>query len=193
MAIKTFSSGEVLTSSDTNTYLANSGLVYITGGTQSGSTALNVDSVFTSTYLNYRLVMTDCKTSITDRAVRINFRTGGTTNTSSVYDYAYRGLRSNGVTGDTSSGAVSFAEIGIYIGTFADLELGAASIDIMSPQTSTRTFGVANAVGYESGAYQMRNGGFVYNANQSFDGFRISLSNTGNVAFQWQLYGYRKA
>ena len=30
MAIKTFTTGEVLTASDTNTYLANAGLVYIT-------------------------------------------------------------------------------------------------------------------------------------------------------------------
>ena len=26
----------------------------------------------------------------------------------------------------------------------------------------------------------------------SFDGFRISLSGSGNIAFEWQLYGYRK-
>ena len=30
MAVKTFSTGEVLTASDTNTYLNNGGLVYIT-------------------------------------------------------------------------------------------------------------------------------------------------------------------
>jgi hypothetical protein len=169
----------------------SSGLVYIDGGTQSGSTGLNVDGVFTSSYTNYRLVMTAIETSEANRAVRINFRSSGTTNVDALYDYAYRGLRSNGVTADTSF-AGTFAEIGVYIASYANLELGSASIDINGPQISKRTFGLANAIGYEGGVFQMRNGGFVFNGTNSFDGFRISLSSTGNVAFQWQLYGYRK-
>jgi hypothetical protein len=193
MAIKTFTTGEVLTASDTNTYLANSGLTYITGGTQSGSTALNVDGVFTSTHTNYRLVMTNIETATADRAIRINFRTSGTTNINAAYDYAYRGLRSNGTSGDTSLASQTFAEIGVFIGGFANLALGSASIDINSPQASKRTHGLSNASGFESGYFQFRNGGLVFNDTTSFDGFRISLNSTGNVAFEWQLYGYRKA
>ena len=56
MAIKTFTTGELLTASDTNTYLANSGLVYITGGALS-STAVNFVGCFTSTYTDYRIVV----------------------------------------------------------------------------------------------------------------------------------------
>jgi len=170
----------------------SSGLVYITGGTQSGSTALNVDGCFTSTYTNYRLVMTAIEISVADRALRINFRSGGTTNVDALFDYAYRGLRANGVSGDTSLGSQTFAEIGVYIASYVNLELGSASIDINGPQISKRTFGLVNAIGYEGGVFQMRNGGFVFNGTNSFDGFRISLNSTGNVAFQWQLYGYRK-
>jgi hypothetical protein len=175
------------------TAVGNSGLVYITGGTQSGSTALNADGVFTSAYTNYRLVMTSIETSVAERALRINFRSGGTTNVDALFDYAYRGLRANGVSGDTSLSSQSFAEIGVYIASYANLELGSASIDINGPQISKRTFGLANAIGYEGGVFQMRNGGFVFNGTNSFDGFRISLNSTGNVTFQWQLYGYRKA
>ena len=192
MAIKTFTTGEVLTAADTNTYLANSGLTYITGGTQSGTAALNADGVFTSTYLNYRLVLTAVQTSVADRAVRINFRSGGSTNSNNTYEYAYRGLRTNGTTADTSF-ASTFAEIGIYMATYANTLLGSAAIDIQGPQAAQTSFGLANAIGYEGGTYQMRNGGFVYNDLTSFDGFRISLSGSGNIAFQWQLYGYRKA
>jgi hypothetical protein len=168
------------------------GLEFITGGTQSGSTGLNVDGVFTSTYTNYRLVMTAIESSVADRAVRINFRSSGTTNVDALYDYAYRGLRSNGVSGDTSLAGQTFAEIGVYIASYANLELGSASIDINGPQISKRTFGLANAIGYEGGYFQMRNGGVAFNGTTSFDGFRISLNSTGNIAFQWQLYGYRK-
>jgi len=58
MAIKTFTTGEVLTASDTNTYLANAGLVHIktatvTNATDSGTTWR---SVFNGTYDSYRIV-----------------------------------------------------------------------------------------------------------------------------------------
>ena len=39
MAIKTFTSGAVLTAADTNTYLTNSGLVYIAQGELTSATA----------------------------------------------------------------------------------------------------------------------------------------------------------
>jgi hypothetical protein len=193
MAIKTFVASEVLSASDTNTYLANSGLTYITGGIQSGSTALNVDGVFTSTYTNYRLVLTEMETTVADRAIRFNFRVSGATDSNTNYDYAYRGLRSNGGSGDTSLSSSTFAEIGVYLGTAANLKLGSATLDINSPNTASRSFGIVGAIGFESGTWQMRNGGFVFNADTTFDGFRLSMSSTGNLSFKYQLYGYRKA
>jgi len=167
------------------------GLEFITGGTQSGSAALNVDGVFTSTYLNYRLEITAVQQSVANNAVRFNFRSGGSTNSNNTYEYAYRGLRTNGTSGDTSF-ATTFAEIGIYMATYANTLLGSAAIDIQGPQAAQTSFGLVNAIGYEGGVYQMRNGGFVYNDLTSFDGFRLSLSGSGNIAFQWQVYGYRK-
>lgn len=54
MAIKTFSTGEVLTASDTNTFLANAGLVYITSTTiGSAVSTVTVNNVFSSTYNQY--------------------------------------------------------------------------------------------------------------------------------------------
>ena len=58
MAVKTFTSS-TLTASDTNTYLANAGLVYVTsvtGGT--GVTTITVSNCFSSTYDAYRIVLT---------------------------------------------------------------------------------------------------------------------------------------
>ena len=54
MAIKTFTTGEVLTAADTNTYLANSGLVYIKSQTVgSGVSSVTVSNAFSATYDNY--------------------------------------------------------------------------------------------------------------------------------------------
>ena len=192
MAVKTFTTGEVLTASDTNTYLANSGLRYITGGTQSGTTALNVDNCFTSTYRNYRLVLTGIQSG-SSSALRLNFRAGGSTNSDNSYRYAFRGLRDNGASGDTSSGgSLTFTEVGVYE-SVADTDLASVVIDIMSPAIATLTSATCNAVGYESSVYQMRQGGFVHNSSNAFDGFRLSLSGTGNLTVVWQLYGYRIA
>jgi hypothetical protein len=59
MAIKTFTTGEVLTAANTNTYLANSGLVYVTSATVgTGVATVTVSSAFSSTYDNYRIVYT---------------------------------------------------------------------------------------------------------------------------------------
>ena len=74
MAIKTFSSGEVLTASDTNTYLNNGGLVYIAGGSATNTSALDVNSVFSSTYDNYRVVLQTASRSTLQYA-RFQFRT----------------------------------------------------------------------------------------------------------------------
>ena len=58
MAIKTFTTGEVLTASDTNTYLANSGIVFIASSTFSASGGVEFQNCFTSTYDNYIAVFT---------------------------------------------------------------------------------------------------------------------------------------
>lgn len=53
MAIKTFTTGEVLTASDTNTYLANSGLVFVKSQTiGSAVTSVTVSDAFSATYDN---------------------------------------------------------------------------------------------------------------------------------------------
>jgi hypothetical protein len=58
MAIKTFTTGEVLTASDTNTYLANSGLVYVTSATiGSAVSSVTVSNCFSSTYNNYKILV----------------------------------------------------------------------------------------------------------------------------------------
>jgi hypothetical protein len=78
MAIKTFTSGEVLTSADTNTYLANSGLVYIAEGSTSTSVlGLNFNNVFTSTYDNYRIMIDYFKPVTAARFVALQLRVGG--------------------------------------------------------------------------------------------------------------------
>jgi hypothetical protein len=66
MAIKTFTTGEVLTAADTNTYLANSGLVYVASTTVgTGVSSVTVSSAFNSTYDNYKIIYSGGVGSVT--------------------------------------------------------------------------------------------------------------------------------
>ena len=69
MAIKTFTAGEVLTAADTNTYLANSGLVYVTSATIGTSVAsVTLTNAFNSTYDNYRIIISGGANSVASGA-----------------------------------------------------------------------------------------------------------------------------
>ena len=58
MAIKTFTTGEVLTAADTNTYLANSGLVLVKSQTiGTGVASVTISDAFSTTYDNYRITI----------------------------------------------------------------------------------------------------------------------------------------
>ena len=56
--IKTFSTGEVLTASDTNLFLANSGLVFVKAQTIGTSvSSVTVSDAFSATYDNYKITL----------------------------------------------------------------------------------------------------------------------------------------
>jgi hypothetical protein len=77
MAIKTFTTGEVLTASDTNTYLANSGLVFVKSQTiGSGVASVTVSDAFNSTYDAYKIVATNVSASA---GGTVSFALGGIT------------------------------------------------------------------------------------------------------------------
>jgi len=189
MAVKTFTQGEKLTAADTNTYLNNGGLVLITGGSKSGANSYTFDDVFTSTYQNYRIVVDQLNLASGGRAIRLQFRTSGSTNSVANYNYGYTGFRADGTTYNTSLQNQSFAEVGVYIDT-ASFELGSFISDIFNPQLAKRTRALSSGQGFES-ASGWRNGGFEFYGTTQFDGFLLGLSSTGNFSFTYTIYGYR--
>jgi hypothetical protein len=188
MAIKTFTTAEVLTAADTNTYLANSGLVYITEVALS-TTAL--DGIFTSTYDNYRIVVNQIKTAGAGALVRYNFRdtSNATVNASNYYTAGNR-FDSAGTNYDFGTQAVAYADTGINATTGGDW--ASFAMDIYGPRLSTNTSTSLCGVGAINGPsiVTTANG---YNAVQAHAGIIFSLSagaiSTGRVF----VYGYRKA
>jgi len=86
MAIKTFTTGEVLTASDTNTYLANAGLVFIAETSFTTTANPFINGCFSSTYQNY-LVQVVALGSVASEPLYFRVRSGvSTPETGAVYD-----------------------------------------------------------------------------------------------------------
>jgi hypothetical protein len=181
MAIKTFTTGEVLTASDTNTYLANSGLVYITEATLgSGVTSVSVANCFDATYDNYLIQMSGGTGSANTVA---NFRLGATVS-GYRYSFIYTSWNST-VSGNGSTTSTTIQ----YVGSL-QTSGSTASITVMSPYLATPTRVVAD--GSSLSNYSGTAQGFEPNST-SYTGFTIladSGTRTGGIV---TVYGFRKA
>lgn len=185
MGFPVFASGDVLNASDMNAV----GLWLITSGNRSGAASYTFDNVFTSQYLNYRIVLSHLNVASAGRAVRLNYRASGSTNAATNYDYGFNGYKANGTTNNAAQAGVTFTEIGVYLDA-AGNEFGSCSMDIYQPVAAERTMATSIAQGLE-GAFYWRSGGFVQTQETTFDGFQLSLSASGNFSFNFAIYGYR--
>jgi hypothetical protein len=196
MAVKTFSVGEVLTASDTNTYLANAGLQVVTpssvtNGTLSGAkvtvgnavSSVTVSGVFSSTYDNYRIVVSnvDFSNDAANAYLKISGSTGSTY--SSAYYYH------NYSTGTFSTDAyTSGGSLGFRMGLTAITDNFYWVCDLFGPN-------LAKATGYTfqqpQSSYNCAGGGMDSNAAAS-TGFSINATSgqtmTGGTIM---VYGYR--
>jgi hypothetical protein len=188
MAIKTFTTGEILTASDTNTYLANSGLVYVAKATLA-TNITDLVGCFTSTYDNYRIVIDSVNMS---SAGDIYWRllNGTTPLTTTDYNWYTNGILETG-TASTSTGTgqnLAYTGCTITVGGFVG---GTVILDFIGPNLNQRTLAHSQAIGY-FGAFGNRGGGNGYNVVAPYTGIRFltatAVTFTGNVT----VYGYRK-
>jgi hypothetical protein len=183
MAIKTFSVGEVLTASDTNTYLANSGLVYVTSttiGTAVSSVA--VTNVFSSTYDNYQITISGGTTSAS-AAYLLQLGSTTTEYYGSWYYDLYTGAQTGTLRRDNGAN--------LYLGNTGGAFAGRAHsiFDIFSPNKAERTTisGKTYGAGYSGWV-----GGEQYSTTV-FTGFTILLTTGTMTGGTITVMGYRKA
>jgi hypothetical protein len=183
MSVKTFSVGELATSSDVNTYLANAGLVYVkeqTVGT--GVTSVGVTSAFSADYDNYRVVYSS---GVAGSAASMTFAlTGSATGYYAAVDgCSYTGGTSS--INEANAGSFSFAGIGTPEGNSLDVTL-------YNPFIAYRTgMQISGRVDIRGAGSAYCGGGF-HNVASSFSGFTITCSTglTGGIIY---VYGFRKA
>ena len=191
MAIKTFTTGEVLTAADTNTYLANSGLVYITSATASGTASfINLAGCFSSTFDNYRVTVTNLFSSSTSN-IGFQMLNGTTPYTTSNYSWGLTGISTVGASTNTFSNSGTRASI---LDSYSANVNGAATFDCLKPFLAAQTAFLGNSIALNSGTngYDMKSGVMIVESASSYDGLRI-VAASGNISCVVNIYGYRKA
>jgi hypothetical protein len=189
MAVKTFTDNTSLPASDINTYLANSGLVYVSTTTFSGATAAQFQTCFNSTYTNYRALVTI--TSGSANATYLRFLVGSTVQTGNILSINIGAQISGGATVSASNRSDSFGLMPATYPTYPSTY----SIDFFSPE----------ATGYTS--YNLQTGVLGTSVSDSIiamvggrniattqiNGFELTTAGATNLAGTMTLYGYRKA
>lgn len=193
MAIKTFTTGDILTASDTNTYLANAGLQVITpssvtNGTLSGAkvtvgttvSSVTVNGVFSATYDAYRIVLQGGSGSATNTC-RLTL---GATATG--YYYAGKGRTYAGVDVNIDNNNVN----GFWYGAESAANGMTGIIDIVNPFLSEETYYSTSIAAPRTDGYLLQVAGFLNNTT-SYTAFTITFGTGTQTGGTITCYGYR--
>jgi hypothetical protein len=182
MAIKTFTTGEVLTAADTNTYLANSGLVFVKSQTVgSGVASVTVSDAFGTTYDNYRISVTGIVPSV-DGAFKLMIGSGRTNGHYGVMNYNPY----SGAAGDLKSNNSASIYCNLIQGSVNNAQF---TCDILTPFAATRSTMIGQAFGR---LYYCDFGGGD-DSSSSYTSFTL-LTDAGTMTGGTiTVYGYRKA
>ena len=167
---------------------ASSGLVCIQAETAFNAvSSVTVDSIFTSTYTNYKIMM-EYQTSTTNDVV-LQLRASGTASTTG-YN-AQRLISQGSATYPTSENATSsFSILNNTSGAF----VGFGDINLWSPQLAQIT-SLESLMNQPNGAYSTLYAGYrfgVHNVATAYDGFIFSTA-TGTFTGKYTVYGFAKA
>lgn len=171
---------DLATSIDTKlgVYVASSpGLVKINSTAFSAVSSQAFDSVFSATYDNYFVTVT--MTTATSPTLTMVMRTSAVDNTTSNYYFQRLEVSNTAVTGTRTTTGASWA-----IDTQTDTPKSFI-MEILNPFTSTTQTFLKNFA--NPGAYWQL-GGAKFNANTSFDGFKIICS-AGTMTGTAKIYG----
>lgn len=189
MAVKTFTTGEVLTAADTNTYLANAGLVHIKTATvtNAADSGTAFRSIFNTTYDSYRIVCHTLLAHTNGSAPRMSFYYSTSTEQTTGY---YSSVVNASYLGTSSITAVNNNAY-IQLSTACD-NIGSSgfSVDILQVGYSAR--GQALIQFNDAFNANFSSGGGIATVTRTYDGVRFFMS-AGNISMTASVYGYRKA
>jgi hypothetical protein len=164
---------------------ADLGLVFLSSGTFSGATTANLTSVFSATYDNYRLVISNLQGASANLYLFLVDLLSGSTPASSNYSYALQGLTYGGAADNYTGASTSLAAVGAIANADSHVIL-----DICRPFIADNTtISSKNASTFGNYTASVKHTGSTsYNGIQ-FSNFRLGASAT-TISGSWKLYGY---
>lgn len=178
MAVKTWTT-ERVTSADINTYLTNSGMVYITQQTVgTGVSSVTISNCFSSTYDAYKITMIG---GTSNTAQAIAFRLGAST-TGYFAALQYITFTTGAAVIATDNNASAWSWTGEANATFCHM-----NVDVLNPFAAKYT---TYSGGYNGQDIYGTIGG-VHKVAASYTGFTLSVAGTmtGSII---RVYGYRQ-
>ena len=204
MAIKTFTTGEVRTASDTNTYLASSGLVAVTpsavtnGTIISGTASATVNAtqstvvlkdVFSSTFDSYRVVISNLTMSSTasNTFVYIKMHDGtNPANSNYQFGFARMDIAASVIAAFTQQNGTN----GQVIGTGTGDKFG-TTFDVVNPNIASHTIFPQVSIANVSTGYSYIGSG-MHQTSTAYTSIQLSLSTGTMTGGTITVYGYRK-
>jgi hypothetical protein len=165
---------------------ADLGLVYLSSGTFSGATSASISSVFSATYDNYKLVLSNLQAASSSLyLITMNMR-ATSTDATTAYDSGLNGMLWSGSADNYGLTNSTFA----IIGTSSNSGDGSIAIDICRPFIADSTTATIQCASY-FGTYT---GAFRHATATSYNGFTLGSFRLGSSAVAisgtWKLYGY---
>ena len=168
---------------------ASSGLTFIGRTTVAGSSTVNINNVFSSTYTNYQIVTNLTTSAIT--TIQMRLRVSGADNTTSNYNiaYAYQQIVTAQSTGFVVSQGQSLFNLQGINGLAANINM-----TIFNPQATASTTMAFNSNHADSTAqgWYVFNGGAAFTASTSFDGFSLLTGGAPTFTGTIDIYGLAK-
>lgn len=174
------------TTAQMNTAIAASaGLTLVNTTAVSATATVNIDNCFSSAYDNYRIVFSGNGSSHNEISAR--YRTSGSTNSTSNYNWQYTARESTGAGTNSASNTDR-----IFLGLTGATK-GSITIDVLEPFATTYTtcnsINSYMSVGTNNGLFIS---GTQFNATTSFDGISFYMS-TGTITGTIKIYGYKNS
>jgi hypothetical protein len=179
-----YSSGDVLTAADLN---GSFGMVHVGTYTATDDALLDIDSVFTSQFDSYRMIVTFTRA---DGDIFVRFRSGGVTSTTG-YQAVITGLSSKGsAVNDAWS---DFNEAYVTVTNFpSDVFRTAITCDVLRPYANSFTVITGTGTSYNTGGnYWHYNFGVTHSVTGQRDGIRID-TNGALLSCKALVYGYNE-
>ena len=176
--------GQVLSSTGTGVQYvtpSSGALVLIASGTVSGSTQLNIDDVFSSTYDFYKVTI-ELRNS-TSNALYMRWLTSGTPLTAASYYYAWLGFTWNSSTNNRAQSGADYIDMGSIQNQPEPFDL------TFNKNVYNELHCTGQWLGYGSSGYY--SGGAHSTAQQAFTVIRL-YNNGGFLTGRWSVYGYVK-